>query len=116
MASVFARSDKMSVVSVVVPDIDECTKLLPQFKDNADENGINRKDELFNHLNKALVQVLSTKLAEDLMPHEIPKGYLAFEGPWTPESGLLTPTFKTKGKAIQQKYQADIDKLFESLP
>ena len=44
---------------------------------------------------------------------EIPRAVTLVQEEWTPESGLLTASFKVKRKVIQNMYQMEIDRMYE---
>lgn len=46
---------------------------------------------------------------------EIPKAIYLVPEIWTPESGLVTAAFKLRRKPIQQRYQDEIDQMYEKL-
>ena len=43
---------------------------------------------------------------------EIPQRVSVLDDVWTPDTGLLTDAFKLKRKAIESKYQQNIDELY----
>lgn len=51
-----------------------------------------------------------------LAPFEKPSKFIFSHEPWTPENELLTAQQKLKKPAIQAKFQAEINALYDSLP
>jgi long-chain acyl-CoA synthetase len=48
-----------------------------------------------------------------LQKFEIPNAVTLVQEEWTPESGLITASFKVKRKMIQNVYQIEIDRMYE---
>ena len=82
----------MSLVAIVVPDMDECLKAWPRCHTEG-------------NLSIKIGEALKCALAKELMSHEIPRQFLVAQDSWTPESGLLTPSMKTKRREIEKHYQ-----------
>ena len=49
------------------------------------------------------------------MGYEMPKAIAIVDGPWTPESGLVTGALKIRNKAIREKYHVEIKELLASI-
>ena len=102
MSCVVTCPGKVSLVAIVVPDMDECLKAWPQ----CDAEG---------NLSTKIGEALKGALAKELMNHEIPKQYLVARDSWTPESGLLTPSMKTKRREIERHYHHELKTMFNAL-
>ena len=48
-----------------------------------------------------------------LQKFEIPQVVTLVQEEWTPESGLITASFKVKRKMIQNMYQTEIDRMYK---
>ena len=53
-----------------------------------------------------------TKYNQHFTRTEQVRTYCLLQDVWTIKNGLLTPTFKLKRKAIFEKHQADIEKMY----
>jgi long-chain acyl-CoA synthetase len=98
------------VVSIVVPAHDQLLKY-------AKENG--KKEDLKElckdpDINKMILNDIA-KIGKDkgLNKLEIPKKIYLEPEMWTVESGLLTPTMKTKRQEMKEKYQEILDQLYK---
>ena len=69
----------------------------------------------WNNLEERLAKQLLEDLSGKLVWYEIPKMIHLYEGPWTPESGLVTPTLKARRKAIMDRFATQIAKKFDQL-
>lgn len=98
------------LVAVVVPNEKELTKLatrlrLPRDKKIIYSNGI--VNEIFH---RKLIRFARLK---GLRRYEVPQVCLLVVDEWTPETGLVTGSFKLKRKHIEQHYQQEIRKAFD---
>ncbi|KAK8778946.1 hypothetical protein V5799_019706 [Amblyomma americanum] len=66
-------------------------------------------------VSKAAAQFIVTYAVENnLQKYEVPLKVKLCAEPWTPDSGLVTPTLKIRRKLLQNFYQCDIDELYGS--
>ena len=112
MACVFNEHDK-GLVAVVIPNMQACSQFRPCKEETISAEEL--EGLVGKSLSTQLSEVLASQLKEVLAPFEMPKGVLAVEGPWTPESGLVTGALKTRRKAIGKKYCNEISSLFNSI-
>ena len=59
-------------------------------------------------------QVRRHGLNAGLSKHEIPQKIILSSDEWTPENGLMTAAMKIKRKNITNKYQKQIDRMYEN--
>lgn len=64
--------------------------------------------------NEAMAAELAA-IVERLPEHERPAGYLVLDGPFTLERGEITPNLKLRRKVIEERYQTQIESLFERI-
>ncbi len=50
-----------------------------------------------------------------LQSFEIPKAVHLSAEEWTPENGMLTPTFKIKREIVKRKFEAELEALYQQL-
>ena len=50
-----------------------------------------------------------------LQSFEIPKAVHLSAEEWTPENGMLTPTFKIKREVLKKQFQAELEALYQQL-
>ena len=60
-----------------------------------------------------LKELNSHGLRNRLQKFELPQALTLVQEQWTPESGLITASFKMRRKKIQIFYQRDIDRMYE---
>ena len=71
--------------------------------------------QLLNDINVKLhtmKELISHCIQNGLEKFEIPKDIALVNEEWTPESGLITASFKVKRKQIQNYYQDVIDRMY----
>ena len=98
MACVLARPLKNGVIAVVIPK----------------NLGVLAKDEASSN-EKAILDHWAVEFESLLMKHEIPKAICLVDGPWTPETGLVTAAMKIRRHMIEKHYQNQVDKLFDGI-
>ena len=72
-------------------------------------------EQLINDINVKLhtmKDLISHGIQSGLEKFEIPKDIALVNEEWTPESGLITASFKVKRKQIQNHYQDVIDRMY----
>lgn len=72
-------------------------------------------EQLINDINVKLhtmKELISHGIKSGLEKFEIPKDIALVKEEWTPESGLITASFKVKRKQIQNYYQEVIDRMY----
>lgn len=62
-----------------------------------------------------LIQQEVDKVNRELSPWETVKKFYILEEPFTVDSGELTPTMKTKRPVINERYQEEIDSMYEDI-
>lgn len=73
-----------------------------------------RPEELATHPQiHALIEDRVTQLNQRLASYETIKKFIIAPSDFTPENGELTPTLKIKRKAVTQKYQTQLEQLYE---
>ncbi|XP_031632711.1 long-chain-fatty-acid--CoA ligase 4-like [Contarinia nasturtii] len=106
---VYADSSKHFTVGLIVPNP-------KHLKDLALSLGVSDTFENLCSLpaiEKALAKVLVDHgLKCKLQKFEIPAAVTLCKDVWTPDSGLVTAAFKLKRKDIQDRYQADINRMY----
>jgi len=102
--------NKPYVAALIVPDYN-------QLKTWCDKHNVHWTAPQFMAINPKVIQFMDgliDQLNEELSSTEkIRKFVLLFE-PWNTTTGELTPTLKVKRKYIEEKYQLEIDELFEA--
>ena len=66
-------------------------------------------------LEMALLEKLRDDFKGILLSFELPKKLLIVDGPWRPESGLVTGALKIKRQKVEEAYNAQIDKAFQEM-
>ena len=102
------RPDKQGLVAVVVPNSDSLSKVTA-YQDTEDKSSL----EL---VESELTERLAQELAGELVKYEIPCAlHLTRDGPWTPDTGLVTATMKIKRQAVLEKFQQAISNMFNRI-
>ena len=108
MVCVFTSSFKNGIVAIIIPDNMELLHREPE----SDRLSLLESAET----NEALIiKHWEEEFKSVLQKHEIPKAICLVDGPWTPETGLVTGAMKIKRQKIQEHYQAKVDKLFNQI-
>ena len=106
---VFGDSYKTFTVALIVASkayLDKVSKILGISMDH---------EQLINDINVKLhtmKELISHGIQSGLEKFEIPKDIALVNEEWTPESGLITASFKVKRKQIQTYYQEVIDRMY----
>ena len=108
MACVVADPTKNLPVAVVVPDMDKLTELVVK-------SGHDPKSKLCEEGNAVVLEALTAHLkSKGCERYEIPMAYsLVSDGPWTPDTGLVTGAMKLRRRQIEAKYKNDIQYLYQ---
>ena len=108
MVCVFTSSFKNGIVAIIIPDNMELLKKEPE-SDQLSLLGSGETNEAL------IIKHWEEEFKSVLQRHEIPKAICLVDGPWTPETGLVTAAMKIKRQKIQEHYKAKVDKLFEQI-
>ncbi|QQP40714.1 Uncharacterized protein FKW44_014856 [Caligus rogercresseyi] len=111
----YGNSFKFDIVAIVVPDK---VRFLDHLRSNTDIELTNRNFESICAdplVVKAFIDVLQAHSIKKLEKFEMPKRIVLEAVPWDPDSGLVTASLKLKRRAIQEKYQDDIDRMYKEL-
>ena len=110
---VFGDSYRTFTVALIVASktyLDKVAKSLGVTMDHKQLlNDINVKYKLKLHIKKELI---SHGIQSGLAMVEIPKDIALVNEEWSPESGLITASFKVKRRQIQNYYQDVIDRMY----
>ena len=118
VAQMFVHGDSLQsyLLGVAVPDPDEAAAW-------AAKNGLAGADvptlvrEHGPKLHDALLaQIVEQCKAAKLAGFEVVRRLVIEPEAWTPESGLLTPTFKLKRNDVKKKYAAALEELYKLGP
>ncbi|XP_034023715.1 long-chain-fatty-acid--CoA ligase 3a isoform X2 [Thalassophryne amazonica] len=106
---VYASSDETYVIGFVVPDQKQLVALANQ------HHFWGSWEELCNNmaLEELVIQVITeAALVAHLERFEIPRKIRLIPEPWTPETGLVTNSFKLKRKELKTHYQKEIERMY----
>lgn len=100
------------MTAIVSPNETNIRKLAEELgKDTADLNRLYRDE----NLEKAVVDELTKfGMANELIDMEVPAYVKLVPEKWTPESGLVTETMKTRRKRVYEFYKDLIDSMYTS--
>lgn len=109
---VYAHSSKSFAVALVVPNPVHLDRI-------AKQEGVTTTDMAAICSNPKVIKVALKEIADHgkktkLAKFEIPAKITLVTEIWTPEMGIVTAAFKLKRKEIQNMYQKDIDRMYQS--
>ena len=111
MACVVANSLKNLPVSIVVPDFEQLSEMT-----NNKNSEVMSREQLCQDkkVKEAVVTALTSHLKDrGFERYEMPMAYcLVADGPWTPETGLVTGAMKLRRRQIEAKYSREIDNMY----
>ena len=93
--------------ALIVPNYENVTRRI-DVGTHSEDNDLSKNDKVRN-----LIQEEVDKVNKELSPWETVKKFVLLEEPFTIESGELTPTHKTKRPVITERYQEEIDSMYE---
>ena len=109
MACVVANSLKNLPVSIIVPDMEKLSDLAPSIKGGVKEHS--QSEEVRRAVLKALTGHLKDRGFER---YEMPMAYcVVSDGPWTPETGLVTGAMKLRRRQIEARYCQEIENMYQ---
>ncbi len=95
--------------ALIVPNFDNVKKRLKS-------KGYSVPDEMSTDENvRTLMQKEVDKVNSELSPWETVKKFTLLDEPFTIESGELTPTLKVKRSVVNERYQEEIDSMYEDV-
>jgi long-chain acyl-CoA synthetase len=111
---VYADPTKTATVALIIPDHSKLLELKDQL--NISDNYAKKEDLCKNPiLVDWVLKDIAAYVSRRLQNFEVPKGITLVGEMWNPDSGLLTSAMKLKRKPIQNAYQQDIDRMYESI-
>ena len=108
----FARPTERNVVAIVIPNQAMCKMLLMNNKvKEEDEESLLKNEDL----STKLLDKLKADLGSLLTKYEFPRALTLVDGPWMPDSGLVTGAMKVRRHMVEKKYQNEVNNMFKSL-
>lgn len=117
-AFVYGDSLQSALVAIIVPDEDPLRNMLKE----AGETSLATANSLVElcqspKLNALLMkEIQRVGKAGGLYGFELPKAIYLDAEPFSVENGLLTPTFKLKRQQAREKYEAQIESMYQTMP
>ena len=109
---IIAHSDQTFTAAVVVPNMDNLTKLSKELGKYGFSATELCQD---NAVKEAFCERLCRYgVSMGLEKFEVPKKVALSQDEWTPESGLVTAAMKLKRKELEKYYSTDIEKMYIS--
>lgn len=94
-------------IALIIPDFD-------YLKKNCQEKNIHWTAPEYMVHNTLVIQIYRDLLDHmGLQSHERIEKFILLSETWTPENGMLTPTYKTRRKEIEKKYAKGIEDLYQ---
>ena len=111
VAQIFVHGDSLEayVVAVVVPDEANLKKWAEAEGHPWDFRDLCGTEELKKHIQS---EIEKSAKEEGLLGFEIPRGIYIHNEPFTPESDILTPTFKLKRNIAAKIFRNQIDQMY----
>merc|ERR1719414_2616781 len=107
---IYGDSMKSFVVALVTPDRKQLSELAKKFdKQDMDVSKMCHDKDITG---AALRELINHGKKFRLEKFELPGALTLLDDIWLPETGLVTAAFKLKRKPIEQKYAADIDRMY----
>ena len=108
---VYGDPYKTYVVAIIVPSKVYLEMIGHNLgKDMCYDSLLNDKDVL----QRVLKELSEHGYRNKLHKFEVPRAITFVQEEWTPESGLITASFKIKRKPIQNLYQSAIDRMYDN--
>lgn len=95
--------------ALIVPNYENVARRLG-VGSHSEENDLSQNEKV-----RSLIQKEVDKVNNELSPWETVKKFVLLSDPFTIESGELTPTHKTKRPVINERYQEEIDSMYEDV-
>jgi len=111
---VFAKSTESFAVAVIVPSkadlIEFCEEVCHKTGFTAEQ--LAEDESVLDGIAKSM---LSYGVSKGLEKFEVPRQFAVVFDEWTPDSGLVTAAMKLRRKPVEDKYQDQINRLYERL-
>ena len=107
---VFADPYRTFAVALIVPSKLLLETMASNIGKELPYEALLRDVDVQQHILKILID---HGMKNRLQKFEIPNAVTLVQEEWTPESGLITASFKVKRKMIQNVYQIEIDRMYE---
>ena len=107
---VFGDPYRMFTVALIVPSNINIEKIANTLGKELPYHALLRDTDIQNH---TLKELIAHGTQNGLKKFEIPQAITLVQEEWTPESGLITASFKVKRKKIQTLYQSELDRMYE---
>ena len=108
---VYARSSESFTVAIVVVDEAKLRAFTSEFINMDNEISIEELCHSKNVIEEVLEDLSYHALVMGLEKFEIPKQIYLTGELWTPDSGMVTAAMKLKRKAIEDRYETQIDRM-----
>jgi len=95
--------------ALIVPNFENIERRL-NVDAHSEDNNLSSNSEV-----RQLIQDEVDKVNKELSPWETVKKFVLLDGPFTIESGELTPTQKTKRPVVIERYAEEIDSIYEDV-
>lgn len=99
------------LIALIVPDFTKLQELVASEGITAESGaGLTAHEDVMQ-----IYEKLMRSVSRQLATHEKVRRFILLKEPFTIENGLMTPTLKVKRKAILEKYEKEIDAIYNEL-